>query len=462
MNSFRILLARHGSGDSRLLLSLLSALLLVSAACGDEPPILLAQSPSPSTGDDAGADGDEDEREDDRDQDEAQDQDSCIGGRDEDLDEDGFTPAQGDCNDCSAQINPGALDVPGNEHDKDCDGTPATAATDCEGSLPLSPGSADDAARALGLCEFVKDGDKGWGVLSARFTTADGKGTLDSPLQVGVLPQFGAIQPLGGSRLLALSSGVARAPGQADYTASCDQFDGANGMMDCNCDLLDIVCQLGCAIGGLPPAGSKPPPGYPKTSSECPNLEGSPVSPEVLIYNQAALEVTLRVPSNAHGFRFDSAFFTSEFPGYVCSSVNDFFVVFMSPRAKGAPDDNILFDKNGEPVGLNSGLLAACDPAAQQLDAPRIFACEQGPSFLEGTGYGPNDNGCAQDARRLNAGASTGWLRTTTPVQPGQEIKLLFAVWDTGDAAMDSSVIVDNFTWLLDEVKETETLPILF
>src|SRR5438045_2259973 len=65
-----------------------------------------------------------------------------------------------------------------------------------------------------------------WGVIEARFTTADGSGTLDSPLQVGLLRNFGVVDPLAGKSLLALSSGVARAPGQPGFTSECDELNG--------------------------------------------------------------------------------------------------------------------------------------------------------------------------------------------------------------------------------------------
>ncbi|MHC4183756.1 MAG: putative metal-binding motif-containing protein, partial [Planctomycetota bacterium] len=40
-----------------------------------------------------------------------------------DYDNDGFTPADGDCNDADPEIYPGAVEVPDDSKDNDCDGT---------------------------------------------------------------------------------------------------------------------------------------------------------------------------------------------------------------------------------------------------------------------------------------------------------------------------------------------------
>jgi len=54
-----------------------------------------------------------------------------------DQDLDGYTVAQGDCNDSNAAINPGAAEIPGNAVDENCDGTvePAPTPTPTEGDV---------------------------------------------------------------------------------------------------------------------------------------------------------------------------------------------------------------------------------------------------------------------------------------------------------------------------------------
>ena len=45
------------------------------------------------------------------------------------------------------------------------------------------------------------------------------------------------------------------------------------------------------------------------------------------------------------------------------------------------------------------------------------------------------------------AGGSTGWLKSTAPVKPGETIVLRFIVLDEGDSYLDSAVLIDNIVW---------------
>jgi len=42
---------------------------------------------------------------------------------------------------------------------------------------------------------------------------------------------------------------------------------------------------------------------------------------------------------------------------------------------------------------------------------------------------------------------ATGWLQTRSNVVPGEELTIRFAIWDAGDEALDSTVLIDNFGW---------------
>ena len=384
---------------------------------------------------------------------------SCTpGGDNDDVDKDGFTPAQGDCNDCSAQINPGAYDFPGDKWDEDCSGAPAEAGADeCDTQLSMGSTAAEDAARAIGLCKFVSESDKGWGVLSARFTTSDGSGTLEDPLMVGLLPSFGAAKPRAGGAMLAISSGVARAKDQAGFTSECDTFKAA-----CLPDIIPGVhLPPGCLEAGHPPNG------YPKESSVCGDTSGGLggiFGNNTGVNDQAALEVKIRVPTNAKSYAFDSIFYTYEYPDFICSEFNDFFVVFSDPKPDGADDGNIVFDSNKDPIGVNTGLLAVCDPSVQNPDSAKQFECNEGVDLLAGTGFAKNEAACGNNnpdaVTNEKGGASTGWLHTTAPVAPNTIITVRFAVWDTGDQILDSTVLVDKWEWSVEE-PDVSTTPVI-
>jgi hypothetical protein len=54
-------------------------------------------------------------------------------------------------------------------------------------------------------------------------------------------------------------------------------------------------------------------------------------------------------------------------------------------------------------------------------------------------------------------GGATGWLTSKAPVRGGEIIQLDFLIWNTGDTALDSSVLIDNFTFIVDGVVEIGT-----
>ena len=45
--------------------------------------------------------------------------------------------------------------------------------------------------------------------------------------------------------------------------------------------------------------------------------------------------------------------------------------------------------------------------------------------------------------------ASSGWLTTASlAVTPGDTIEAVFTIWDSLDGTLDSSLLLDDFTWL--------------
>lgn len=352
-----------------------------------------------------------------------------------DSDGDGWTTAGGDCNDCTAQMNPGAFDYANNGVDEDCNGTPDDEPTGCDQGLAIEGNSAMDAAKSLGLCRVAQG--ESWGVVSATWSAADGTkghayadtsglfgGGCDSTDGYpsarghGLLPKFGkAIKPRQGASMLALSSGTAR--------------EGTNGESPAGDTL--------CTQSNVPPA-----PFAPKTATGC----NVPLAPDYVANDVSALEIVIKTPTNANSFSFAFDFYTYEWPDYVCSQYNDYFaVILQSNHPKTPADHNISFDSQGNPVSVNNGLVQVCDPQ-MGLSGPggKTFSCPLGTGELAGTGFEKH--------------AASSWLQTKAPVVPGETIHLRFAVWDMGDEFLDSTVVIDDFAWDVAEGTEPTTVPI--
>jgi len=333
----------------------------------------------------------------------------CRVANDVDDDGDGYTEAEGDCDDCRKAINPGAYDYAGNNIDEDCSGVADDEPTSCDVGAALDDEDARAAVQALGLCRWATADAQGkaktWGVLSAKYVKPDGT-PLTEPLSHGIMSTFGVNAPRDGKTFLALSSGTARAPDMPGYK--------------------DILGFRKGYTSGVPA-------GYPKESPACPGTVSG------MAHDGAALELEIRVPTNVKSFRIDQNFFTVEFPGYVCSKYNDFYVLDMEPKVPEYPDGNVAFDAEGNPISVNNALLQVCEP--RTIDG-REYKCPLGPSSLEGTGFDT-----VNDDYSPAPHAATGWLTTYAPVPAGQTIRLRFAIWDSSDGNLDSTVLVDRFEW---------------
>ncbi len=342
---------------------------------------------------------------------------SCTAGPTEDYDKDGFTVQDGDCNDCEPNANPGAYDVPGNNVDEDCDGTVDNTVEHCDDTIvDVGYGDPNDAARAIGLCQFATAADKKWGVLEAKYVKADGTPGMND-LSHGLVTAFGPnVNTQEGKRMLGLSSGTARQPTDPGWQS----VGGA---------------QMGTS--------SSTPPGFPKDSPAC----SVQTANDTTANDPAALELKIRVPTNAKSFKFQFDFYTYEFPGYVCSIFNDFFVALQSPPPPNAQSGNISFDSQNNPVSVNNGFLEVCDPAIGATNpGGKNFPCALGPGQLVGTGFENH--------------AATGWLETQSPVDPGTEVTIRFAIWDMGDHILDSTVLIDKFEFSTEEATGSTTKPV--
>ena len=378
---------------------------------------------------------------------------NCSGEADENLDRDGdgFTTCDGDCCDngeCSAPalVNPGAFDAAGNGLDDDCDGAIDNTQTVCDMDLPSRPATTVDYARAMDICNTTTESSRRWGVISASILKADGQPGAHADAS-SIRPNFGiGLPPQAGMSFTLLSSGHAAAPGQIN-PGHIDWEDSARNGVTSGFPA-DFI---GAHGGTLPNA-----PG-------CPSPFGTQAQDPVM------LSLRIRVPSNAKSFSFSSNFFSAEYPEYVCSPYNDFFVVLLDSTWNGTPanptDKNLAFYRDQAnmvyPVGINlahgnTGLFTQCRNGTTGClgEEGTISTCVS-TAQLAGTGFDtPSSGYCDGDSLQ---GGGTGWLVTSGNVTPGEVITLRIAIWDTSDQNLDSVVILDNFQWSV-EVSDPGTV----
>lgn len=345
---------------------------------------------------------------------------TCASPPDADGDNDGFTGNDGDCNDCDPNVNPGAIEVAtamgeGAPADEDCDMQVDNVQGACDDGIALGDFDAMNGAKAIELCQQTSPGEKQWGVLNAAYVRANGS-PANKSAQVGILKNFGPnVNVQGGKSMVALSSGRARLPGQ----------NGACGSDTCS----------GYGQGDAPN-------GFPQDVPSCPGAGD--------INDDVALELKLRSPKNATGYQFFFKFQSFEYAEYVCTPFNDQFIALVKPAPMGSINGNISFDKKNNPVSVNLAFFTTCNPntcdgnhwaihCQGSCPPPPNPCCEDGPAGLEDTGFG---GGWGNDA------GATAWLRTSAPIGGGEEFSIRFAIWDTGDDALDSTVLVDNFSWI--------------
>jgi hypothetical protein len=298
--------------------------------------------------------------------------------------------------------------------DEDCNGQVDDVAPPCDDGLDVADPDAKNAARAIDLCHDAGQGS--WGVIDAAYVRADGSPYSAGSPQHGLLADFGPnVKVQHGARMLGLSSGYARLPGQP---GACDS--------------------LSCYSS----AAGTPPPGFP---AQVPNCAGGSS-----VHDDVGLEVRLRAPKNATGYTFNFKFYSFEFAEWVCSEFNDQFIALVTPAPMGAKNGNIVFDQQNNPVSVNIAFFDVCDPNSNGDFAAECTGncppkpasyCPAGPGELAGTGF---DN--AFGSNEEDAGA-TVWLETNAPITGGEEFTVRFAIWDTGDDNLDSSVLVDAFRW---------------
>jgi len=317
-----------------------------------------------------------------------------------DRDGDGYSPAAGDCDDDTPQVNPGAFDHPGNGIDDDCDGTVDNPPASCDCGT-------DDLISGFDLCDrrFLL----GWDRVSST-----SRGQLEGA---------------------AVRTGYGNAGNGLGVRQGCAYTILATGAVDLA--LCDDNRQIGTDFYGnaLDPF-----------SPLCPGTEPDPDplggGGDVLICDTQQIVMRLRAPVNANGFSFDFVYLSAEYPEWVNEGFNDTFYAILVDHLAGEAKQNISFDNFGHEIEVDNAY----------FENPPV-------TDIGGTGY---DLTCTNEVGPLTSvcGSSTGWLRTSWNIQPGQDFDLIFSIHDEGDGIYDSAVILDNFQWSAVPV-EPGTVPII-
>ena len=324
----------------------------------------------------------------------------------QDGDGDGFSAAQGDCNDCDPGINPGAIEIPGNSKDDDCNGQVDDNNPACDTN---STGSHDpnEIAHSMEICD-------------ARFLkSATTAGPSDMRAR-NVLANFGILKPKAGANFALLSNGVA-----VDEMGS-----GFKNPQQGGTDLVNTF------------------------TNPLPNLMGSSSCGQAdatNVHDYTEIVLKLHTPTNVQSFSFQFQFFSGEYPEFVCTSFNDEFLAIVQSSKTYPTPTNISYDAQMHPITVNSGFFTVC---TNDTSKPQTQHCMHPPSDNNGTGY---------EIKGLGVGipsGSTGWLSTTAPIEPNEDVTLRFVIFDEGDGDLDSAVLIDNFQWGAATVMGPSTGPI--
>ncbi|MFO7567494.1 MAG: choice-of-anchor L domain-containing protein [Enhygromyxa sp.] len=370
--------------------------------------------------------------------------DNCNGEIDEnpDLDNDGWGVCDGDCcdqvsPDCATPglVNPGAFEVAGNGVDDDCDGQIDNPLPLCDAGLAADSATPDDYAKAIDLCQFTEEdpplAEKKWGVINSWLRLANDDGD-PSEWSRSIRPEYGdVIMPQNGQHLAVFSSGSASYPGAPFPTF--------------------WAFQPGVTTGTTSPA---PADWLAANGGSFPNAPGCPSAGSTTAYNPIMYKVRIRVPTNANSFSVKMYFFSAEYPEWVCTPYNDFFVTLVNSTSPNNPADrNIAIYSQGNdtwPVGVN--LVKAANGLFSQCTNGNITQCGNQSNYngcvnnneLTGTGFDLNATACGYNGP---AGGATGWLTMSGNVTPGEVMEIRFVIWDTGDAGYDSLVLLDDWQW---------------
>jgi hypothetical protein len=189
------------------------------------------------------------------------------------------------------------------------------------------------------------------------------------------------------------------------------------------------------------------------------------------IRDVVVFELGLVAPLGAVSFSFNYVFFSAEYDEYISSFYNDkFYAILEADSTNGGEPTVINFTPCRSPslysdfvctdsamncelnekycyLSINNSYSECCwypHCSSFIVDSCSYDPCPGGFTATDITGTGFS---CAasviEDDR--GTGSSTGWLRTTWPIEGGEQFKLTFHIHDAIDTFFDSAVVIDAF-----------------
>ncbi len=165
-------------------------------------------------------------------------------------------------------------------------------------------------------------------------------------------------------------------------------------------------------------------------TGDCSNTVAGQFNQGMSANDYTEIRIVATVPPANNSIAYDFAFFSTEYPFYFNSEFNDMYIGWLESESWTG---NISFDDLGQPISLNAGFLDFRDDAGND-------------PALAGT--------C------MSGHAGTKWLSSTAPVTPGEQITVVFAVFDLSDSILDSYAFIDNFQWGCEGTDQPTTKPV--
>ena len=242
----------------------------------------------------------------------------------------------------------------------------------------------------------------------------------------GLLGTNGEYAPRQGDRMVILSTGRAADVPHTHAELGCDPLVCPSSALDPGAPMSTLPSPI--EVGRVDTV---------KTCTDDPSLVGTGDCSNTLeeqwsagagAHDYAELRLETKVPVRADAFIYQFAFFSSEYPAWTSqgSPWNDMYVAWLESEAWTG---NISFDELGNPITSNGVFL-------DYLDADSPLCKGNDPCVA------PELDGFAMDGH-----AGTRWLETVAPVVPGEEVEVIFAIFDLSDAYFDTVVLLDGVHW---------------